>query len=168
MAKSSKQRKGGARKKTAAEAGDTAEIAYCGLYCAECPSHVGKIADLARDLREELRDVRFDKAAAFFSTISFFKAYEKYPECYEVLGQMVKMRCGKVCRTGGGNPACKIRICVRKKGYEGCWECAEFELCEKMDFLKGVHGHAHTENLKAIKEGGVAKFLNGKKHWYCE
>jgi hypothetical protein len=37
-----------------------------------------------------------------------------------------------------------------------------------MDFLKGVHGRAHTENLKAIKKGGVAKFLKGKKHWYCE
>ena len=27
-------------------------IAYCGLYCEDCPIHRGKIADLARDLRK--------------------------------------------------------------------------------------------------------------------
>ncbi len=38
-------------------------IAFCGLYCGECPNHTGKIADFARDLRKELRSVRFDKTA---------------------------------------------------------------------------------------------------------
>jgi len=36
-------------------------IAYCGLYCDECPNHTGRIADLARDLRKELRTFSFEK-----------------------------------------------------------------------------------------------------------
>jgi len=50
-------------------------IAYCGLYCGDCPMHKGKIADLARDLRKELRGARFDNTAEALSEISFFKAF---------------------------------------------------------------------------------------------
>jgi len=49
------------------------DIAYCGLYCADCPNRKGIIADLARDLRKELRSYRFDKTAELLSTYSFFK-----------------------------------------------------------------------------------------------
>lgn len=38
-------------------------IAYCGLYCGDCFAHKGKVADLARDLRKELRQAKFDKTA---------------------------------------------------------------------------------------------------------
>ena len=42
-------------------------IAYCGLYCGDCHGFSGKIPDLARDLRKELRKVRYDKFAEFIS-----------------------------------------------------------------------------------------------------
>jgi len=91
-------------------------IAYCGLYCGDCPNHKGKIADLARDLRKELREARFDKTAEALSGISFFEAFNNYQQCYEVLGAMVKLRCRKVCKEGGGPPFCKIflylKICL--------------------------------------------------------
>lgn len=38
-------------------------VAYCGLYCEDCPIHKGKIAGLARDPRKELRGVKFDETA---------------------------------------------------------------------------------------------------------
>ena len=141
-------------------------IAYCGLYCAECPNRKGIIADLARDLRKELRAYRFDKTAELLSSYSFFKIFEKYPDCYEVLGAMVKLRCGKNCRNGGGNPSCKIKRCVQKKQIDGCWECSEFENCNKLEFLEVNHGKAHIKNLKTIKKKGVEEFLKGKKYWY--
>ena len=50
-------------------------IAYCGLYCGDCPIYKGKIADLARDLRKELREARFDKTAEALSKNSFFKTF---------------------------------------------------------------------------------------------
>jgi len=143
-------------------------IAYCGLYCGNCPIHKGKIADLARDLRKELREARFDKTAEALSGISFFKTFNNYSQCYEVLGAMVKLRCKKVCKDGGGPPFCKMRKCCQKNGIEGCWECEEFETCEKLDFLNPNHGDAHIKNLRIIKKKGIDKFLKGKKHWYSK
>ncbi|MCD6163616.1 MAG: DUF3795 domain-containing protein [candidate division Zixibacteria bacterium] len=140
-------------------------IAYCGLYCGDCFAYKGMMADLARDLRKELRQSKFDRTAEFLSSISFFKVYENYPQCYDVLGAMVKMRCKKACKGGGGPPFCKIRKCCQKKGIDGCWECDEFETCEKLDFLKPAHKDGHIKNLRKIKRKGVNEFLAGKKHW---
>jgi hypothetical protein len=148
--------------------GQKSIIAYCGLFCSECFSHTGKIADLARDLRKELRQERFDKTAESLSALSFFKVFNKYPECYEVLGAMVRLRCKKGCREGGGDPFCAIRRCCMKKGFEGCWQCDDFEDCRKMDFLKANHGDAHIKNLRKIKKKGKKEFLKGKKYWYSK
>ena len=145
---------------------DTNLIAYCGLYCSDCHGYNGKIPDLARDLRKELREVKYDKFANFISTYSFGKDYKNYDECYKVLGAMVKFRCRKGCRDGGGSPFCNIRKCAQKKELDGCWECTDFEVCTKLDFLKDVHGDAHIKNLKKIKKKGKKEFLNGKTLWY--
>jgi hypothetical protein len=143
-------------------------IAYCGLYCGDCFAHEGKIADLARDLRKELRAARFDKTAESLSNLSFFKAFENYKQCYEILGAIVGFRCKKACKGGGGPPFCKIRKCCQKKGIDGCWECEEFETCEKLDFLKANHGDAHIKNLRKLRKKGVKEFLKGKKYWYAK
>ncbi len=139
-------------------------IAYCGLYCGECFGHEGKIANLARDLRKELRGARFDKISEAIP----FKAFKNYGQCYEVLGALVKLRCKKACRGGGANPACTIRKCCRKKELQGCWECGEFESCKKLDTLETGHGVAHIKNLRKLKKKGVEAFLDGKKLWYVK
>ncbi len=141
-------------------------IAYCGLYCGDCFRYQGRIADLARDLRKELRKARFDKIAEFMSSYSFFEIFKDYQECYELLGALVKLRCNKVCQDGGGPHFCKMRKCCQKKDIEGCWQCEEFEICEKLDFLNPAHGDAHLKNLRKIKRTGVGNFLEGKKYWY--
>ena len=148
--------------------GEEKLIAYCGLFCGGCFSYQGKIADLARDLRKELRQTRFDKTAESLSNLSFFKVFKEYPGCYEVLGAMVKLRCKNACRDGGGNPFCAIRKCCQKKGIEGCWQCDEFEDCRKMDFLKTNHGDAHIKNLRIVKKKGKKELLYGKKYWYSK
>ncbi|MFH1734536.1 MAG: DUF3795 domain-containing protein [bacterium] len=142
-------------------------VAYCGLYCGDCFSYQGKIADLARDLRKELRAHKFDKTAATLAEYSFFSYFKNYPHCYEVLGGLVKLRCKPGCRKGGGNPACKIRTCCQRKSYEGCWECEEFEACDKLKFLEGNHGVAHIKNLRRLQKKGLEAFLAGKKDWYA-
>lgn len=141
-------------------------VAYCGLYCGDCFAYKGKIADLARDLRKELRDVKFDKTAESLSSLSFFEVFKDYKQSYDVLGAMVKFRCKKACKGEGGPPFCKIRKCCQKKGIEGCWECDEFETCNKLDFLKVNHGDAHIKNLRKIKRAGVDDFIKGKRVWY--
>lgn len=140
-------------------------MAYCGLCCMDCFGYKGKIADLARDLRKELRDSKFKNFADFAAKTSFGKAYKNYDTCYEVLGAMVKFRCKRGCNAGGGPPFCNIRKCCRKKTIEGCWLCAEFEKCPKLDFLNAVHGDAHRANLRAIKKKGLSEFLKGKRGW---
>ena len=145
------------------ELSDKNLIAYCGLYCGDCFNHKGKIADMARDLRKELRQAKFDQVSQGLS--KFFKAFENYEQCYEVLGAMVRLRCKKSCRSGGGPPFCKIRTCCQKKRIEGCWECEQFETCQKLNFLKTVHNDAHSKNLRKIKKEGVSSFLSGKRNW---
>ena len=141
-------------------------IAYCGLYCVDCHGYNGKIPDLARDLRKELRDAKYDKFADFISQYSFGRDYKDYETCYKVLGAMVKFRCKKGCRSGGGSPFCKIRKCAQKKEFDGCWECSDFETCKELKFLEPVHGDAHIKNLRVIKKKGEKDFVKGKTLWY--
>jgi hypothetical protein len=141
----------------------TQHIAYCGIYCGSCPNHAGEIADLARDLRKKLREHQFERIAPALSVV--FKPFANYPQCYETLGAMVKLRCKRGCCDGGGPPQCKIRNCARKHDFPGCWVCAEFEVCGKLDSLKPAHGDANIKNLKKIQKQGVDAFLAGKKYW---
>jgi len=138
-------------------------IAYCGLYCGDCFNYKGEIADLARDLREKLREAKFAKVSQGLS--QFFKTYENYDQCYEVLGAMVRLRCKRGCCGGGGNPACKIRLCCQKNNLRGCWECDEFETCTKFDFLKPIHADANLKNLRTIKKQGIDSFLKGARYY---
>ncbi|MFW9843656.1 MAG: DUF3795 domain-containing protein [Candidatus Thorarchaeota archaeon] len=141
-------------------------IAPCGLYCAECPSYTGIIPDLARDLRKALRVYRYDKISSALAELPFFKEFKDYENAYEVMGALVKMRCSKGCRSGGGNPFCNMKKCTERKGFEGCWECDAIKSCKKLNELNSTHGEAHRKNLRKLKTKGVDEFLAGKKHWW--
>ena len=65
---------------------------------------------------------------------------------------------------GGTGPP---RKCARKKELEGCWQCAEFETCPKLEFLEANHGDAHLRNLRALKRKGPAAFLKGRHYWFA-
>jgi hypothetical protein len=140
-------------------------IGYCGLYCGDCFSYKGEIADLARDLRKKLREEKFNRLSQEWAKVGFFKELKNYRECYEVLDALVKFRCKKTCRGGGGPPFCEVRKCCQAKGIQGCWECDEFETCDKLDFLKPIHKDAHLKNLRKIMKKGVDEFLKGKRYW---
>ena len=140
-------------------------ISYCGLYCGDCFGYKGTIADLARDLHKELKRERFADLAKVLSRIPFFKAFENFPQCCEVLKTLPKLRCKRTCRGNGGPPHCAIRACNRKKGFDGCWQCEGFKTCTKLEFLKAGHGDAHLKNLSQIKRSGTTAFVEGKRHW---
>jgi hypothetical protein len=137
-------------------------IAYCGLYCGDCFNYKGEIADLSRDLRKKLREAKFDKASQGLS--KYFKDFQNYEQCYQVLGTMVKLRCRRACRNGGGNPSCRARTCCQKKNIAGCWDCNEFETCNKLDFLKPIHGDVNIKNLRKLKKDGTNTFLEGTRY----
>jgi hypothetical protein len=131
-------------------------VAYCGLCCLDCHGYTGRIADLARNLRKELRAAKYEKFAASVSKHPFAAAFWQYPECYELLGQILKFRCKKGCRNGGGPPFCKIRKCCSDKGIEGCWECADAASCDKL--LAATHD---LEGMRAFRRSLAEHMAEG-------
>ena len=145
-------------------------ITYCGLYCGDCPGYKGAIADSAQDLKAELEQEDFKKAAQFFSQDPSMSFYEKYPAFIEVLGSLENLRCPltpQACRAKA-EQTCEVANCCREKGIEGCWECAGFEACDtlRLDILETLHGNKNIANLRILKEEGIETFLAGKRYWF--
>ena len=128
---------------------DTSIIAYCGLNCTECFVYTKTVSEAAKALRREMRAARLKND---WAEIPFLGGYEPFKKTLDALSGF---RCNKVCRDGGGNPWCKIRKCVQKHGFFGCWECADLETCGKLR-------EKHLANLKKIKKVGVEKFITAK------
>lgn len=140
--------------------------AYCGLYCGDCIRYRSIAADLARNLGNELQEVKFDKYAEVKS--ASVKEFKHYKECLEVLGVIAKLKCDTPCRAGGDgrSNSCEIKKCVQSKDFEGCWECDEFEICEKFEFLKPFHGDTPQKNLRKIKEYGLDRWVEHREKFY--
>lgn len=139
-------------------------VTYCGLYCGDCFGYQGKIASLAGELHEELKNTNFKKNADHFATMPFFKQFKNYDSFVELLKTLKGLTC-EGCRGGGGPPFCEIRKCCEEKEIIGCWECDEFKTCEKLNFLNATHGDAHIKNLGILNEEGVEKFVEGDRNW---
>jgi len=124
-------------------------IAYCGLNCAECFGYKMTVSEAAKSLRRELRAAKLKDA---WKEIPFLGEYVPFKKSLDGLAML---RCPKACRGGGGNPWCKIRKCCLKKGFDGCWQCADFEACNKLQ-------EEYVKNIKRIKRVGVSGFIEGK------
>jgi hypothetical protein len=136
-------------------------IAYCGIYCGSCPAYTQSLANLSKDLRKELRSSKCDKAAPALAKIPAFRVFKHYDKFCEVLDFLAKMRCKEVCRNGGGSAQCRIKKCVKKKDYDGCWQCDDFEMCENLKMLEkyGDTEKSYLKNLRKIKRQGPAAFV---------
>jgi Protein of unknown function (DUF3795) len=140
-------------------------VSYCGLFCPDCPLFSGKVSDLAKDLRKELRRVEYDKFAKYISKFPSGKELKNFKECYSVLGTLMKFRCERGCRLGGGAENCQIKQCNIDQNIQGCWQCKKFKYCKKLDTLTSLHGNAHRKNLEKIEKIGISEFIKGTKHW---
>jgi len=125
-------------------------IAYCGLNCAECFGYKMTVSEAAKNLRRELRAAKLKGA---WKEIPFLGEYEPFKKSLDGLAMLC---CSKACRGGGGPPWCKIRKCCQKKGFDGCWECADFETCNKLV-------ERYVKNLREIKKIGIDGFM-AKSH----
>jgi hypothetical protein len=133
-------------------------IGYCGLYCGTCPGYTQIPANLAKELRTELKKGKFDKVADFLAKMPPFAAFKYYKQGYELLGAITKLRC-KGCKSGGGSPTCKIRICAKQKKFAGCWQCDKTESCKNFVFLIEGNDKTYQKNLRMIRKSGLAGFL---------
>ncbi len=140
-------------------------LAYCGFYCGDCLGYTGVIADAARNFMMVLEKYKFDQTAksVFPEKLKF---YDKF--C-EILVFMTGLRCEKICREReDSGTSCEVRKCCREGGFYACYECSDFEICEKLRSLhEGLHYDSSVKNLKAIKEMGLeAWILRGKRYCY--
>ena len=142
-------------------------IGYCGLYCPDCPGYTHSTANLAKDLRNELRRYKFDKAAPALAKLPQYKAFKHYQKAYDLLGAIAKMRCKGHCRAGGGGPDCKIRKCAKKKRLAGCWQCDDFPACKTIKILGEFGDTTYLRNLRKLKRIGPANFVRQKAAARC-
>jgi len=140
--------------------------AYCGLYCGDCIRFQWEASDLAKDLREQFEKRRFsDYAKVKAIHVPEFGHYELM---IRTLKAVSELKCQVPCRLGGDGCAgsCEIVVCVKEKSFRGCWECATFETCGKLDFLKPFHGDAPVRNLRKIKEMGIESWAGHREKCY--
>ncbi|MCJ7670119.1 MAG: DUF3795 domain-containing protein [Dehalococcoidia bacterium] len=147
-------------------------IGYCGLYCGDCIRYCSRASDLARELLCELHNTEFGKYAAIKSSsvnqLDAVKKFEHYGECCEVLEAIVALQCNSPCRIGGGCAtfSCDVIVCCRKKSFDGCWQCAEFEKCQKFESLRAIHGDSPRQNLRTIRKFGLGKWVEHRYKCY--
>jgi hypothetical protein len=148
---------------------ETELVGYCGLYCGDCIRYRSKASDLARELLCELHNTGFDKYAAVktdsVDQLDTVRKFEYYGECCEVLEAIVALQCNSPCRMGGGcaPPPCDVLACCREKGFDGCWQCDEFEKCEKFESFRALYGDSPRQNLRTIRNFGLEKWV-GHRH----
>jgi hypothetical protein len=85
---------------------------------------------------------------------------------------MTGIKCSMICREReDDSTSCSVRKCCIENGYYACYECADFENCDKIkSIMGGLHTDACVRNLKAIKEMGIDNWIvKGEKIWcWCE
>ena len=139
-------------------------LAYCGLYCGDCAGYSGGIANAAIILKDSLKKYKFSKTAeALFP--EKFKDYNKFSDVLEFI---TELKCDVICRKKqvleGG---CTIRLCAIEKRYFGCYECNDFENCEKLTKLENLHGDSCIKNMKLINEIGLDAWINSDNRlWF--
>jgi len=138
-------------------------VAYCGLYCGDCAGYTKDLAKAAKQLKTQIDKYKFNLTVeAMFS-----EQLKHYDEFKKNLDFMTQLACPIIC-TQREDARCEIWHCCRDKNYAGCYECKDFETCEKIPNALGEHFFdACIVNLKQIKEMGVRDWIDkGKRYWF--
>ena len=141
-------------------------LAHCGIYCGDCLGYTGVIADAAEDFKAVLEKYEFEKSAKCI----FPEQLKDYDKIFDKIVFMASLRCPMVCRERtDDNIACEIRECCQVKGFFAYYECYDFEVCEKLKIMEGLHYEAMLKNLKEIKAIGLEEWIKkGKAHHYWD
>ena len=130
-------------------------VGYCGLYCNACGIRQGKIKTAVGNLRDIIAGYGFDKIMPELA--KWEPSFEHYDEFNQVMEGLVKLfgDCPG-CLQGGGDPNCKVRSCIKQKGYRTCAECSEAETCEPLAPYR--EGYSLAPAHQSIKEKGIRKY----------
>ncbi len=138
---------------------------HCGIFCGDCPRYQAKFSDMCDDLLVEFERSHFSKLAKVIATKN--DQFRIYPEMLSLLKTINNLKCEAPCRLGGGSgESCEVKKCNKENNIEGCWECSDFEQCDKLNFLKPFCEEAPIKNLKKIKEHGLENWAKYREKQY--
>lgn len=162
---------------------DKKMVCPCGLTCCDCLFYKSEIYETAYKLKELIIKNELDKFLPRCSSKGSIDAmaehldlsgnqmregigkqlevFRQMPEFMKVLDGIIDLQCKTTCQEAGGcsiggnKHECKALKCIKTKGYEGCWQCTEYENCDSLKFLKNGYGYVIEDNLRTVKEKGV-------------
>ena len=105
-------------------------IACCGLDCKSCEARLATVNN------DEALRVKVAKEWGEMNQMEFKPEWINCEGC-----------CMDGCKTYYCSDLCKIRLCVKQKGYETCGDCAEMKACTILGEL-GQHAPEVYERLK--------------------
>jgi hypothetical protein len=139
---------------------------YCGLYCVDCIRYQCRASDLADELLNEIDNNHFKEYAKVKRVHS--KEFDDFDTLIATLKTLSEIKCVLPCGAGGDGcgGSCEIIECVKEMSLHGCWECDDFERCEKLEFLKHFHGESIISNLRKIKKYGMENWARYRDKCY--
>ncbi len=153
-------------------------VCPCGLTCCDCLFYNKEFFAAAGAMKRLIDEYRFD---VFFAMLSksevsahiashlkreriqfeeMCRVFERMPDFVKVLEGIIAIQCEHTCKEkngcsiGGSTHRCEALECVNSKGIEGCWQCAEYRLCDKLAFQRRSYGKTVTENLARLEKEG--------------
>jgi hypothetical protein len=129
-------------------------IAACGLNCAKCLAYEkGAIRAHSQALRE-LLGPHFDAYAERFAAMD--PAFQDWPGFKRLLEFLGQGRCHG-CRQGGCLfSACRVHTCIKVKGVDFCFTCAEFPCADHG--LPPILKQRWRQNNETMQQLGVERF----------
>ena len=119
------------------------QIGVCGIWCGSCLGGNGAVQELTRKYEQIIK--RSQSALEKWAPKEFnFNEFVKGLACIQAMSLCPG------CRKGGGNPACKIRICALKKNLISCSQCDGLAECRNFESLEQGHPKI-KEELRKIK-----------------
>lgn len=138
---------------------------HCGIYCGDCPRYQARFSDMCADLLQEFEKSHFSELAKIIATKN--DKFEEYDDMLSLLKTISALKCEAPCRLGGGRgSSCEVIVCNKNRCIEGCWDCDDFEKCNKLDFLKPFCADAPIKNLRTVKKYGMENWAGHREKQY--
>jgi hypothetical protein len=170
---------------------DKQYVCPCGLTCCDCLFYKPELYATARQLRDLIQSSQLDTLLRLVvahqgwngiarhlgqdSSVfeKQFQPFAKLPDFMQVLEGIINLQCPATCREasgcsiGGTTHACDALTCVQAKGVEGCWQCQEYETCDKLSFLRRNYGETINGNLSTIRDEGIEAVTSRGNQYYA-